>query len=393
MKAKKLLLIIIALIMCVSILPAPAFSQSNVVLTMKSDVEDGAKPKLAQNVTFTVAVSTNEGGFAVGTLFFLPSDNLEYVSATFKGEAFEAIKVGKSYGIDFVGDKYTETADNFCTITFKVIGTGNISVSLESFQMHSGEGTEFITPTINGQILEYEVEALTKPNITTSDLPDGKMDEEYSAKLEGEYGRFLTWALAEGSSLPEGLSLLPDGTVSGTPIVHGEFTFSVIATVLESVASDPKQITLKISESARRLELNEDSKYALTDQYIKGVTEKTSVSSFLENFKNKQFIKVFDSKGDEVTSDTAALATGYTVSIMNGDTKYQTLTVVVLGDVSGNGRIDAVDYQRLRLNLFGNYELEGAYLEAAKVSGKDKPTSVDYQRLRLHLFGTYNIYE
>lgn len=386
-------MIIMALLMCLSIFPFSAFSQSGVVLTMTSDLGEEIKPKLGQDVTFTVAVSTNEVGFAVGTLFFLPSDNLEYVSASYKGEAFEAKKVEKSYGIDFLGEKYTETTDNFCTITFKVIGTGDISVSLAAFQLYSGEGTEFITPTINNQSLTYEVESLTKPNVITSSLPDGKMDEEYTAKLEGEYDRFLSWSLAEGSSLPEGLTLSANGTISGIPTVYGEFTFSVIATVLESEASEPKPITLNVSESARRLELSDGSKYTLTEEYIKGVIEKTSVSSLLENFKNKEFIKVFDSKGEEVTTETAVVGTGYTVSIMNGDTKYQTLTVVVLGDVSGNGRIDAVDYQRLRLNLFGNYELEGAYLEAAKVSGKDKPTSVDYQRLRLHLFGNFNIYE
>jgi large repetitive protein len=45
----------------------------------------------------------------------------------------------------------------------------------------------------------------------------------------GGSGTF-TWALASGSTLPAGLALGPDGTISGTPILPGRFTFAISVT-------------------------------------------------------------------------------------------------------------------------------------------------------------------
>ena len=45
----------------------------------------------------------------------------------------------------------------------------------------------------------------------------------------GGNGTF-TWALASGSTLPAGLALGPDGTISGTPILPGRFTFAISVT-------------------------------------------------------------------------------------------------------------------------------------------------------------------
>jgi hypothetical protein len=60
---------------------------------------------------------------------------------------------------------------------------------------------------------------------TNPSLPDGFPGEPYTAKLTaaGGSGKYLWIA---GSSLPPGLSLAPDGTLSGTPTVANSFTFA-----------------------------------------------------------------------------------------------------------------------------------------------------------------------
>jgi hypothetical protein len=78
---------------------------------------------------------------------------------------------------------------------------------------------------------------------------------------------------------------------------------------------------------------------------------------------------------------------------MHGDEKVHTVTVVVLGDVNGNGRIDIMDYQRAKMCLFGSLKLDGAFFKATLILGRPNITIMDCQRIKMHLFGTINIYE
>ncbi|MCL2842386.1 MAG: putative Ig domain-containing protein, partial [Oscillospiraceae bacterium] len=67
------------------------------------------------------------------------------------------------------------------------------------------------------------------PTITTATLPDGTIDVSYTATLEATGGDPITWEVATGT-LPDGLTLAENGTISGTPTEEGTFTFTVRAT-------------------------------------------------------------------------------------------------------------------------------------------------------------------
>lgn len=67
------------------------------------------------------------------------------------------------------------------------------------------------------------------PRITTADLPAAMRGEAYSQKLSATADVPVTWAIESGSVLPVGISLAPDGTLSGTPGAGGSFTFTVEA--------------------------------------------------------------------------------------------------------------------------------------------------------------------
>lgn len=67
--------------------------------------------------------------------------------------------------------------------------------------------------------------------ITSSVLPVGQVTVAYSTQLQATGGIApYKWALASGSSLPAGLSLASDGTISGTPTAPGVFNFTVSVT-------------------------------------------------------------------------------------------------------------------------------------------------------------------
>jgi hypothetical protein len=65
--------------------------------------------------------------------------------------------------------------------------------------------------------------------IVSNSLPPAANNVSYSQNLTGSGGTVpYTWSLAAGSpSLPQGLSLSPTGTISGTPTTTGTFNFTV----------------------------------------------------------------------------------------------------------------------------------------------------------------------
>ncbi len=65
------------------------------------------------------------------------------------------------------------------------------------------------------------------PCITTTELPPAELSTPYAATLEAVGGTPpYTWSITSGS-LPPGLSLSSDGTITGTPTATGTFTFSL----------------------------------------------------------------------------------------------------------------------------------------------------------------------
>ncbi len=83
------------------------------------------------------------------------------------------------------------------------------------------------TATANLSItVEPEAAALT---VTTTLLPDARVDATYAATLEAAGGTApYSWSLVDGF-LPPGITLAPDGSLSGTPTVAGSYsaTFQV----------------------------------------------------------------------------------------------------------------------------------------------------------------------
>ncbi len=81
--------------------------------------------------------------------------------------------------------------------------------------------------------------------VTTTTLPGGAKGTPYSATLTAVGGTApYKWSLASGS-LPPGLTLSPNGTVSGTPTDGGTFTFTVKVTDSKgATATQPLTITI-----------------------------------------------------------------------------------------------------------------------------------------------------
>lgn len=90
--------------------------------------------------------------------------------------------------------------------------------------------------------------------ITTTALKSATVGSQYSAQLSGAgVPSRVQWAVTAGS-LPAGLSLSPDGAITGTPTAVGSATFTVKATAVSTDPSadgtrvDSREFTLKVVE-------------------------------------------------------------------------------------------------------------------------------------------------
>lgn len=146
--------------------------------------------------------------------------------------------------------------------------------------------------------------------------------------------------------------------------------------------------TRKSSESVTVAEAMNNSGYKYNDNYIFGITPGTSITKLIANitaYNNSVTVSIKNSSGTTKTS--GIFATGDVVNITGKDGT-KTYTVLIYGDVSGDGKVTSLDYVKIRNYLTSTTNLKGVYFTAADVNKDGKITSLDYVKIRNHITGS-----
>lgn len=85
------------------------------------------------------------------------------------------------------------------------------------------------------------------------------------------------------------------------------------------------------------------------------------------------------------------IGTGSVITLKYQNEVVKVQTVVVKGDINGNGLVDSSDYIRLRLSLLGVRSLSTYETMAAMITSNTVPGIDDYIALRLSILGAYEI--
>lgn len=127
------------------------------------------------------------------------------------------------------------------------------------------------------------------------------------------------------------------------------------------------------------------SNYEITESYIAKVSPKTSKEEFVSELNTVYTVKI-ESNGEEITNEI--VATGMVAKLYdeNGE-QVDEFTIVVLGDVNGDGLANAADSALLLGYRAEMNDLSGAYYEAADINRDGVCNGVDSTLLLYHRAG------
>ena len=194
-----------------------------------------------------------------------------------------------------------------------------------------------------------------------------------------------------------GSSVSSKATISG----FGTFDVNENTTKIVKVTAENKDIKeykINIILTGEKTEESKDVVSTLNnagikngDKYLSGFDVGADISTIktkIKNSNNDAIVKLTASNGTNKESGTISTGDKVTVTV-NGVTKeYE---VVIYGDASGDGKISAVDYVKIKNNIMGTSVLSGSYKEAADVDKNGKVSAVDYVKIKNKIMGTGSI--
>ena len=121
---------------------------------------------------------------------------------------------------------------------------------------------------------------------------------------------------------------------------------------------------------------------------IYGVVPGTTVKKILDTLKNEKNIKAFDSEGNEVTDTSVPVGNGVAFRYMDGFSAVDAATVIVRGDLNGDGYIDAADMRVLMRGIINYIEMPADELMIiADIDEDGEITSHDIALISMHIGG------
>ena len=129
------------------------------------------------------------------------------------------------------------------------------------------------------------------------------------------------------------------------------------------------------------------SGYRYETGYISNIEVGTNVGDLKANLESKGVSVVVTNSSGAVVDDT--LKTGYKVTISGNTT--ETLEIVIYGDASGDGEINALDLLKVQKDILGTSKLSGAYNKAGDASKDGSINALDLLKIQKNILGSSEI--
>ena len=135
-------------------------------------------------------------------------------------------------------------------------------------------------------------------------------------------------------------------------------------------------------------EIHFDSSLNVNSLEISGIDyEENTVADIKSKITTDLEIEIVNNK-NEILAETNIVGTGSKIRIKENGNILREYTILIYGDVKGDGKINSVDLLVLQRHILEMEKMEGIYIKAANTrkDGK-KPTSVDLLLIQRHILG------
>lgn len=238
--------------------------------------------------------------------------------------------------------------------------------------------------------------AVTSPRLGNPNnyLKDLKVDgTTISGFSYDEYEYDITVPAGTSSINVSATRINNNASVSGEGKIVIDSNEKVVNVVVTAENNRTRTYTLNITrlevEEADIVDLNitmNSSGVKYNDKYIYGIYENTNSNSFIENIKDISSLNSVSVKDKNGNAVNGIFKTGDVVTVSNSrDTK--SYTVLIYGDINGDGIIDKLDYLAVLRDYYGYSKLGGVYKEAADANHDGKVDKLDYLAVLRDYYG------
>ena len=174
-------------------------------------------------------------------------------------------------------------------------------------------------------------------------------------------------------------------------IALGEANLTITSTRNSNITKTIK-VTVILPEIASDVYYIDNDTNGNTDskEYIAGFDAGTTISEFLSNIKDyaqyKDYMHVYSASGD-LLSDDDVVATKQVIKLEMSGKVYDQLTLVLMGDINGDGRVVVSDVNKIRNDILGKVNLDTYEELAADVNCDDRIVVSDVNKVRNYILG------
>ncbi len=118
---------------------------------------------------------------------------------------------------------------------------------------------------------------------------------------------------------------------------------------------------------------------SVVDGKIYGMWDKLTLEDSKELFEDSDVLE---------SSSNGYIGTGTEIKYYN-----KIYTVIIIGDVDGDGQISSTDYMRIKSNFIGTLDLNELFMKSSDVDGDGTLTSTDYLRIKSYFLNTFQLFD